>query len=115
VEWVKTFKSLSDVSAYTGGRMATTTSPAVPEATINNLMIYPNPVLNNRFYIKLDNALLNEAVQVKLFNMYGKLVFRKQFAGRAGALEISLDKELANGVYMMQLNDRQPVKLLINK
>jgi hypothetical protein len=115
VEWVKTFKSLSDVSAYTGGRMSANTNPSVPEATVNNLMIYPNPVLNNRFYIKLDNALLNEAVQVKLFDMYGKLVFQKQFTGRAGVLEIRLDKPFATGLYMIQLNERQPVKLLINK
>jgi hypothetical protein len=115
VEWVKTFKSLSDVSAYTGGRVATNTNPVVPEASVNNLAIYPNPVLNNRFYIKLDNALLNEAVQVKLFNMYGTLVFQKQFAGRPGAVEIMLDKPVASGVYMMQLNDRQPVKILIKK
>jgi hypothetical protein len=112
VEWVKTFKSLNDVSAYTGGRMATT-SPAVPETTENKLMIYPNPVLGNRFYIKLDNGLLNEAVHVKMYNMHGKLVLQKLVAGRAGVLEIKLDKTLAAGVYMVQLNDRQAVKLVI--
>jgi hypothetical protein len=114
VEWVKTFKSLSDVNAYSGGRMATV-SPAVPETTVNQLMIYPNPVLGNSFYIKLDNGLLNEAVQVKMYNMYGKLVLQKLVAGRAGVLEIKFDKALATGVYTVQLNDRQAVKLLIEK
>ena len=114
VEWVKTFKSLSDVSAYTGGRVATT-SPLVPEAAVNNGMIYPNPVYNNSFYVTLDNELLNEAVHVKLYNMYGTLVLHKVIAGRTGTQEIRLDKSLAGGVYMVQLNDRKAVKLLIKK
>ena len=95
--------------------MATNTNPAVAEATVNNLMIYPNPVLDNRFYIKLDNTLLNETVHIKLFDMYGMLVFQKQFAGRTGAREIRLNKPFAAGMYMMLLNDRQPVKILIKK
>jgi hypothetical protein len=114
VEYVKTFKSLSDLNAYTGGRMATN-SPAVPEITENNLMIYPNPVVGNRFYITLDNSLQHAAVQVKLYNMYGKLVMQQLVAGRTGAVEIKLDKSLATGVYMVQLNDRKAVKLLIEK
>jgi hypothetical protein len=115
VEWVKTFKSLSDLNAYSGGRMATTTNPVVPEATVNQLMIYPNPVVGNRFYINLGNEFSDEAVQVKLYNMYGTLVLQKTIANKAGAVEIRLDKALAAGVYMVQLNDRKSVKLLIEK
>jgi hypothetical protein len=114
VAWVKTFKSMSDLNAYNGGRMATTTT-VVPEATVNPLMIYPNPVIGNKFYINSNNEFAGEAVQVKLYNMYGTLVLQKNIANKAGVVEIRFDKALAAGVYMVQLNDRKAVKLLIEK
>jgi len=113
VEWIKTFSSLSAVSAYTGSRMATTPGSLVPETTVSNGIIYPNPVYTNSFYVTLDNELLNGAVHVKLYNMHGTLVLHKVITGRSGAQEIRLDKPLATGVYMVQLNDRKAVKLLI--
>jgi hypothetical protein len=115
VEWIKTFRSLSDVSAYNGGRMATV-SAAAPATMENKLMIYPTPVVGNRFYIKLNDGLLNRVVHVKMYNMHGTLVMNKEVSQNStGVLEIRLEKALATGVYMVQLNDGKAVKLLIEK
>ncbi len=94
----------------------TTADRVVPETMDNKIKLYPNPVAGNRFYIKTNNEFLGKAVQVKLYNMYGIMVFQKVIAqSGAGVLEIRLDKVLAAGVYTVQLNDRQAVKLVIKK
>jgi len=97
-------------------RAAIATAGIVPETIANKIMIYPNPVVGNRFFIKLNSALFEKAVPVKVYNMYGNLVLQKMVSqSQAGVLEIRLDKVLATGVYMVQLNDRQAVKLMIEK
>ncbi|HEX6426869.1 MAG TPA: DUF4979 domain-containing protein [Niastella sp.] len=88
----------------------------VRETMDNKIMLYPNPVTGNRFFIKTNNELSDKAVQVKVYNMYGTIVLHKVISqSRGGVLEIRLDKVLATGVYMVQLNDRQAVKLVIEK
>jgi hypothetical protein len=99
-----------------GARVATTASAVVAETAVSKIMIYPNPVSGARFYIKLNNEFVDKTVNVKVYNMYGAVVMNKVVAsGSAGVLEIRLNNALAAGVYMVQLNDRQAVKLLIEK
>jgi hypothetical protein len=86
------------------------------ETIDNKIMIYPNPVLGNRFFIKLNSTWADKAVHVKMYTMYGTIVLQKVIAqSQGGVLEIRLDKALATGVYMIQLNDGKAVKLVIEK
>jgi hypothetical protein len=120
------------VTVYYKGRLIYGTEPAgiadttlarvatvagiVPETAGSKIMIYPNPVSGNRFFIKTNNEFFGKAVQVKVYNMYGTMVLYKVISqSGAGVLEIRLDKVLATGVYTVQLNDRQAVKLVIEK
>jgi hypothetical protein len=99
-----------------GARTATAVNAALAETAVSKIMIYPNPVSGNRFYIKLNNEWQNETVHVKIYSMYGTVVMQKVFsAGRGGVLEINFNKNLAAGVYMVQLNDRQAGKLVIER
>jgi hypothetical protein len=92
-----------------------TSSAVVPETAVSKIMIYPNPVLGDRFYIKLNNEWVDKTVHVKMYNLFGSLVMQRVMSGRSGVVEIRLDKPLATGVYMVQLNDGKAVKLLIEK
>ncbi|WP_166437146.1 DUF4979 domain-containing protein [Niastella caeni] len=97
-------------------RVVTAANSVVPEAAINKIMIYPNPVSGDRFYIKYNSEWFTSALNVKVYNMYGTLVLQKVIKqNNAGLLEIRLDNVLASGVYMVQLNDKQAVKLMIKK
>jgi hypothetical protein len=96
--------------------VATTVNPVTAETAVSKIAIYPNPVSGNRFYIKLNNERLDKTVHVKLYNIYGTVVMSKiMSAGSAGVLEIRLDKALAAGMYIVQLNDRQAGKLVIER
>jgi hypothetical protein len=100
----------------TGARIAATVNPAVAETAASKIMIYPNPVSGNRFYIKLNSEWFDKVVNVKVYNLYGAVVMSKvQSAGNAGVLEIRLDNALVNGVYMVQLNNRKAFKLVIER
>lgn len=100
----------------TGARVATTVNPVNAETAVSKIMIYPNPVSGSRFCIRLNNERADKTVHVKMYDTYGAVVMSKVFAtGNTGALEIRLDKPLAAGVYMVQLNDRQAGKLVIER
>jgi hypothetical protein len=100
----------------TGARVATTVNPVTAETAVSKIAIYPNPVSGNRFYIKLNNERMDKTVHVKLYNIYGTVVMNKIMStGSAGVLEIRLDKALAAGMYIVQLNDRQAGKLVIER
>ncbi|MBI1221676.1 MAG: T9SS type A sorting domain-containing protein [Bacteroidetes bacterium] len=73
--------------------------------------VYPNPgqVFKLQFHLETD-----QAIQVQLMDMDGKLVFARQERLIAGDQELSIDPGASAGVYLLLVKDRQG-KILIQE
>ncbi|MBX7109561.1 MAG: FG-GAP-like repeat-containing protein [Chitinophagales bacterium] len=74
---------------------------------------FPNPA-HDIFYIRLSRHLLNEEKTVRLYNMAGFLVSKKNFP--AGTAVLKYTEWLAAGLYMVEvatIHEKQHLKLLV--
>ncbi|OYU95748.1 MAG: hypothetical protein CFE21_11460 [Bacteroidetes bacterium B1(2017)] len=68
---------------------------------------YPNP-FSNKIYI---DTKANETVLVTIYDVQGRKVWTKEIFS-AGRIEIPAANELESGIYFIQLNEQQAVKLV---
>ncbi len=73
----------------------------------DEVSVYPNP-FNNKLFVEVNS---NETLDIKIFDIQGKLVGRQQI-NKMGLNEINLSSDLKAGIYFMQLNGKQAVKLI---
>lgn len=69
-----------------------------PNSVKHIASVYPNPSTGRELNIKLSNISSSESVHLVLYNSTGKPVWDKTSAGSG---EISLDKHLSPGVYLL--------------
>jgi len=69
---------------------------------IDNLSIYPNPLVSNKLNISTSNPSLKEVV---IFNVLGKQVFRDSFEGNSKSLNVNLPK----GVYVLKIEENNKI------
>lgn len=74
---------------------------------ISSFTIYPNPVINNEFFIKYNSIKVNE---LKLIAADGKQVDCSFVNINQDQLKVTLHSVLAKGVYTIQLNTNKGVK-----
>ncbi len=70
-------------------------------------IVYPNP-FSGRIWVE-TNA--NEMVQVNIFDVQGRKIWTKEIFS-TGKIEIPASQDWETGIYFIQLNDKQPVKVL---
>jgi hypothetical protein len=69
------------------------------DAASNGILVYPNPAST---FINLEFPdVLNESVQVQIFDVTGKLVYAERIQNRVSRIEIS---NMNNGTYVMRIN-----------
>jgi hypothetical protein len=85
------------------------------EGAVTKIIIYPNPVRGDHFYIKTTSALLNKEVLVSITDLGGRKVFSKQVKNNSGNIEMQLNKPLAGGIYFVRVNNHLATKLVIGK
>jgi hypothetical protein len=83
-------------------------------ATILPVSVYPNPVTGRVFYVTGGKELLGANIKMMLFDNEGRVVLTRAIEAYDGStIRVTLPAPLASGVYLLQLNDRTPVRLLI--
>ncbi|MBT2564123.1 putative Ig domain-containing protein [Pedobacter sp. ISL-68] len=90
---------------------------APKESSINiasSIVIYPNPVTNNRFNITTTANLLKKDVEVKLVDLTGRTVYSKSAVNNSGDIEVQLQRQVSAGLYILLLNKQYAGKVLIN-
>ncbi|MBW4889748.1 putative Ig domain-containing protein [Mucilaginibacter sp. HMF5004] len=88
---------------------ATATAPAAGD----HVLIYPNPVSNGQFKVKLTPDLLNKDINLAITDSFGRVLQRNLFHSSDGVLQVSLNQGFAPGVYFVQLNKQTAIRLLI--
>jgi hypothetical protein len=81
----------------------------------SSLSVYPNPLKGSRFSISHQQAFSGKDLSLKLFDLQGRLIV-DQTIENAANVEVDLNKELASGVYILNLSDgkaSQSVKLMV--
>jgi fibronectin type 3 domain-containing protein len=99
-------------SRYRAARGEAFSAPAPGEAGTS---LYPNPVTAQRFIIRARAGLQGKDIKIAMYDLTGKVVFVKMVRDLEGdVIEIGLPLRVAAGVYMVQLNNEPPVKLVVN-
>ena len=79
---------------------------------VNGTIIYPNPVLNDRFTIVTNADLIGKDVQLKLIDLMGRTVYSKSFNNVTGNIEVVLSQTLHGGIYSLILNNLYSGKVM---
>ncbi|TRX03699.1 LamG-like jellyroll fold domain-containing protein [Flavobacterium gawalongense] len=82
-------------------------------AVIKNSLIYPNPVVNNRFTIATNTELVGKEVLVKLIDFAGQTVYLKSVKNDTGTIDVVLSQALPVGIYILILNNQYSGKVII--
>lgn len=81
----------------------------------SSLVVYPNPVRGERFSISHQQAFSGSEVDLKLFDLQGRLVMDQKI-DNAPTVEVNIGSNLSSGVYILKLSDgtaSQSVKLIV--
>jgi hypothetical protein len=89
---------LNDFQSVCGGTLATGIATNEKQKE-NELMVYPNP-FSNQFMVNYQLA--NTTAQLKVFNMYGKLVSNQVITKQNTLIDLSNE---ASGIYFVQITD----------
>ncbi|MEO6520032.1 MAG: cellulose binding domain-containing protein [Mucilaginibacter sp.] len=79
----------------------------------DRLIIYPNPVVDSRFSVKLTSDLLNQTITMKIRDIYGKMMQTSAFKAEGDTLQIPLFGSYPPGVYFVQFNDLPSIRILV--
>ncbi|MDR7209219.1 DUF4979 domain-containing protein [Flavobacterium piscis] len=80
---------------------------------LKNTVIYPNPIVNNRFTITTNTDLIGKEVQVKLINLAGQTIYLKSVKNDRGNIEVVLNQILPDDIYILLLNNQYSGKIII--
>lgn len=106
VDWIATFPSTEAIEAY----ISTTLGVNDYKIGSKSMKIYPNPSSGNSFNIELENSYSNSKINVKVFDLLGKLVLQNDFASKS---TIQVNHNLKSGIYIVKVNDTNNTKLII--
>jgi hypothetical protein len=82
-------------------------------AILKNTVIYPNPIVNNRFTISTNKGLTGKEVQVKLINFAGQTIYLKSVKNDTGNIDVVLNQILPGAIYVLFLNDQYSGKVIV--
>jgi len=78
-----------------------------------NTVIYPNPVVNDRFTIATNADLIGKDVLLKLIDLTGRTVYSKSIRNVTGKIDVALSQALPDGIYTLILNNQYSGKVII--
>lgn len=92
---------VSDVGNKVGFLSSSTlsTSESITKLNLNNLKIFPNPIKDKTIYIKTTKDKIG---LVKVFNIQGKLLIKKELNTNEGALLLN---KFSSGIYLIKVNN----------
>ena len=100
------YASKNDISVFGqfGIGLITMVSPVISYTETkkdNSLKVYPNPVINNEFYVQYTGAKVNSLILVAADGKKVACIFNQQ---KSGQLKVNLPVFLAKGIYTLQLD-----------
>ncbi|MEO6522434.1 MAG: T9SS type A sorting domain-containing protein, partial [Mucilaginibacter sp.] len=81
----------------------------------DRLIIYPNPLVDTRFSVKLTSELVNQSITVRIRDAYGKIMQTNTFKADGDALLVPLSGTYPPGVYFVQLNNLSSLRIMVNQ
>jgi hypothetical protein len=85
-----------------------TTTCTTNEAAISELVVYPNPFDQDLHVAQSENW--PKATMLQLISAQGDIVFRKEVDSEQALIDITLNKNLAAGIYLLLgWNDKQQI------
>lgn len=82
---------------------------------LKNTVIYPNPIVNNRFTISTNTELIGKEVQVKLINLAGQAIYLKSVKNDTGNIDVVLNQILPGDIYILFLNNQYSGKVVVKQ
>ncbi|PCH77557.1 MAG: laminin G [Flavobacteriaceae bacterium] len=76
--------------------------PLVLEFSVDNVEVYPNP-FTTEMILKLAVKDANQTVQIEIYSIDGKLVFRENKIVFQGMNELKIKPSISNGVYLLHV------------
>jgi hypothetical protein len=83
------------------------------EDAIDDVVVYPNPVIGGHIYVKVPDYLENKAIQLTITDLTGKVVHQQQVPNNNGIIEVQLDRKIKTGIYVLKINNTYVTKLLV--
>ncbi len=81
--------------------------------TVVNILIYPNPVVDNRFTVATNTDLIGKEVTLKLIDLMGRVLYSKSLRNNSGTIDVGLNQALPGGIYSLILNNQYAGKVII--
>ena len=88
------------------------TALGTDEVAIKNAYkLYPNPSNGGDFTIKLDNSKFGSTVNVKVYDILGKMVLNNDFDTKSNTVEVK--QNLRSGMYFVRLDNIATTRLIV--
>ncbi|EJL63671.1 DUF4979 domain-containing protein [Flavobacterium sp. CF136] len=87
----------------------------IDNVVLKNTVIYPNPIVNNRFTVSTNTELIGKEVQVKLINLAGQTIYLKSVKNDTGNIDIVLNQILPGDIYVLFLNNQYSGKVIVKQ
>jgi hypothetical protein len=88
---------------------AYTTAAPLPQTTV-----WPNPVTGHVFFVHPGSSFQGSDIKLCVFDLAGHTILVQRVEAYDGStIRVVLPGPLASGVYLLKLNDRVPVKLMV--
>ncbi|MCZ4222958.1 glycosyl hydrolase [Pedobacter rhodius] len=79
----------------------------------DKITVYPNPVIDKRFSVRLTKDLMNQTITVRIRDAYGKVLQTNTIKANADELNVSLAGNYMPGVYFVQLNSLRLIRVMV--
>jgi uncharacterized repeat protein (TIGR02543 family) len=70
-----------------------------------SIFVYPNPVMNDVFYVNLNNIEDGYSNSLNIFDITGRLIYRKNIAGTDNVIPVHTEDRLKNGIYVITVEN----------
>ena len=86
----------------------------INEQNINDnfIKIYPNPIVDNSFYIEFNNSSIDKTGNIELLNMQGEILLNQPLTGETKEY-FSFKNKISSGIYLLKYYDEK--NLIIKK
>ncbi|MCK5370535.1 MAG: T9SS type A sorting domain-containing protein [Cyclobacteriaceae bacterium] len=104
-------KAFSFAEKYFHGSIIT----GLENERLDQIVLYPNPVLGDQIRMKLDHKFQNQRCSVSLTDMYGQKLMQKGYIQKGNHILIEIG-QLSTGVYLLNVRSKnvdQTFKLLV--
>ncbi|HMC01973.1 MAG TPA: MopE-related protein, partial [Flavobacteriaceae bacterium] len=75
----------------------------IDDFNLNNVLIHPNP-FSNKLSIQLPNEFINYKIDIELFDLIGRSIFRLHKTANDSKIVISNMDDLPSGIYLMKIS-----------